>query len=295
MKRKNKYLLTIIGMVFLLFISGCSVPGLGGDEEESGFSLGGGKSNSGGSGVAVTFDDNNPPSEMIKGQPANFGFIFTNYQTHEITDLKIRTSGFDTGYVKGLNKDYNIGKIPKATETTGPGYYSGFKIQGVKVDGFSQKYNFNPKFDYCYTAKTTYTQQICVPSKKNICEINIDNYKNQNGPLAVTIDRITGFEDKIRLDFKIQNSNSGQVVNQCFKTDDYANKYSKPIVKLGSTTGSCEAVSGEEIVNGKSSFYCEFSRTGEDSYASQVTVEFNYLYQQSLKKEIVVKDLNNGY
>ena len=237
-----------------------------------------------------------PPSEMIKEQPANFGFIFTNYQEHEIKDMKIRTSGYDTGYVKGLKKDYTIGTLPKSTPQTGPGIFSGFQIVGVIVDGFSQRYDFKPKIDYCYTATTTYTKQICVPSKKNLCNVPVENYENQNGPLSVSIDRVTGFDNKIRIDFKILNSINGDVVNECFDNDDYINAYSKPVVKLGSTTGSCQAVSGENIVNGKSNFYCEFSRSGgEDSYASQVVVQFNYLYQQSIKKNIVVKDLNNGY
>ena len=43
------------------------------------------------------------------------------------------------------------------------------------------------------------------------------------------------------------------------------------------------------------SFKCEFERSGEpsESYASQVTVDFGYLYSQSVKNQITIVDLED--
>jgi hypothetical protein len=242
----------------------------------------------------LSFAQGNPPAEMIKGQSVTFAFVFTNYQEHEISDLQVKTKNFDRGYVAGLAESYNVNMIPRASDKTGPGVYSGQVVEGVRVDGFSGEYNFNPVFDYCYSAKTFFREQICVPSKKNQCEADIEKSVRQNGPVDVKIERVTSVEDKIRIDFVANNAGSGQVVNECFNTEDYANDYDLKVT-LGSSQGTCEAVSGQKIINGKANFYCSFPRSGDGSYASQVVVEMDYKYQQSTKKNIVVEDLNQGY
>lgn len=207
----------------------------------------------------------------------------------------MKLEGYETSYVSGLNTEYSISNIPKATDTAGPGVNSELVAEGVALDGFEGDYNFNPEFKYCYTATTTYREQICVPSTKNQCTITVEANKEQNGPLTLTIDAINNLEDSVRLDFTITNSGSGKVVNECFNTDNYANEYSLGSVKLGGNEGNCEAVSGFQIANNKASFYCTFPRTsGDESYASQISVEFSYKYQQSLKKSIPVRDLTQN-
>lgn len=294
MNMKNLLSILVIG-TFLLF-AGCSKIGLGGadDASQSGIGIGGGSSSKGGSGVDLTFADGRPASEMYKGQPTTFAFVFTNYQEHEVSDLEVKTHGFDTGYVGNLDDRYNVQTIPRATEQVGPGIYAGLIVSGVTVDGFEGNYNFDPKFDYCYSAKTSYREQICVPSKINTCDLKIDKNTKQNGPISVKVDRISSVEDQVRVDFTISDSGNGQVVNECFKDDDYANEY-KLKVSLGSVDGQCEALSGQNIIQGKSKFYCTFNRQGEEEYSSQIVVALDYKYQQSKELGIVVKDLNQGY
>jgi len=292
MEKKNKLLIGIL-ITTMLLLAGCSTDIEG---QTSGF-LGGGSSSTTtnkGNGVDLTFAENNPPSSMIKGQPVTFAFIFTNHQEHEITNLKLKTKNFDTGYVSGLASDYSIKTIPRASDKTGAGVYAGQIVEGVKIDKFEGNYKFNPVFDYCYTQKSTYLEQICVPSTRNQCDEKIESSTNQNGPLSVTIERITAIDNKIRIDFVIKNNGKGQVVNECFKTDDYANKYNLAVT-LGTAKGDCEAVSGQTIINGQSNFYCTFPRQGDESYASQVVVELDSLYQQQTKLSIAVEDLNQGY
>lgn len=288
--RRNSILIVVLVSVMLLF-AGCSANT--GDAQTSGF-LSSGSSSKGGVGVGLNFAEGNPKTEMIKGQPGTFAFVFTNYQEHEITDLKVKSKGFDRNYVKGLDEEFSISEIPRYTTQAGAGVYSGYIVSGVVVEGFTGDYTFNPKFDYCYSAKTLYREQICVPSKTNLCDSEVSKSLIQNGPLTVKYDRINAIEDQIRIDFTISNVGGGEVVNECFNDEDYANAYELEAT-LGSDVGSCEAISGQNIINGKSNFYCTFTRSAEDSYASQIVVELDYIYQQTTEKKISVKDLNQGY
>jgi len=282
-------ILVLLGVVF----SSCSLGS--NDTKVSGFSIGRGSSSSGGSGVDLEFAEGNPTSEMFKAQPYTFAFVFKNNQEHEINDLEIRPKGFDYSYVQGLFTSHVVQKIPKATKQTGPGIYAGLVVQGVRVDGFVGDYQFNPVFDYCYSAKTQFREQICVPSIENKCDTKIDTSTTQNGPLSVNIDHVNSLANDVRVDFTVNNKGSGKIVNTCFNTKEYANAYTLSSVKLGSATGNCEAISGYQILNGQSKFYCTFQRTSEDSYASQLVVVLDYKYEQEMQKKIVVRDLTQGY
>jgi hypothetical protein len=291
MERKSSLVVGLLLALMLIF-AGCSTDT--GDSKESGLFKKDSGTSSSGSGVDLSFAENNPPSSMIKGQPSTFAFVFTSYQEHEISDMRVKTKNFDTSYVTGLSADYTVSKIPRYSEKTGPGVFSGLIAEGVRVDNFEGNYNFNPVFDYCYSAKTSFREQICVPSKRNQCDTSIEKAKSENGPVGVSIERITAVEAGIRIDFVINNKGKGKVVNECFKTEDYANAYGLKVT-LGTAQGTCEAISGQNIINGKSNFYCNFPRTSDESYASQVVVELDYNYQQEARKSIRVEDLNQGY
>ena len=276
-----------------LIFAGCSSNT---DAKNSGFlGIGSGSSSNSnsGSGVTLEFADNNPPVKMIKGAPVNFAFIFSNYQKHDITDLIVKTKNFDRSYVNGLAETYNVALIPKLTTQAGAGIYTGLQISGVVVDGFTNNYLFNPSFEYCYTAKTTYREQTCIPSNQNVCNIQVDKSVESNGLVGVSVDRVNSIGNMIRIDFTLSNNQNGKVVNECFKTDDYSNDYVLNSVKLGTTQGTCTAISGYKLNNGKSNFYCEFTRTSDEAYASQITVDIDYKYNQEVKKQITVEDLNN--
>lgn len=292
--RSLSKVLTVMLLGVVLLLSGC---GLDGDNKEGGISIGGGSSASGTGGVELSFAEKNPSSEMLVGEAQTFAFVFKNNQNHPVNDLVVKAKGFDYSYVSGLDnyKDSgSVDEIPRATIQSGAGIYDGLKVD-VTVDGFGDReYNFNPTFDYCYTAKTTFSEEVCVPSKDNICDEKITKSKEQNGPLTVNVERITPTGDQIRIDFKLSDSGKGQIVNECFDVEDHSNAYNGLEVKLGTNVGTCEAPSGEKIINGESFFNCKFARGSDDSYTSQVQVSFDYKYQQSIKKSIVVRDLDKN-
>lgn len=298
MARKNNLIYVLLVTVLLLF-SACNTDT--DDAQQSGLfgkkPTTSGSSSSNTQGVTLEFSEGNPPKEMYNDQSVTFGFIFTNYQEHEITDMNIKVSGYDTSYVSGLSNSYSIAKIPKYTTQAGPGVYADLVASGVTVKNFQEKYNFNPQFDYCYTAKSNLAQQVCILSKQtNLCEVEVDKMQKSNGPLVTSIDSIINKDggSQVRVFFTVNNKGTGKVVNTCFK-EDYSNKFTVS-AKLGTQVGDCHSVSGEyNIIQNKASFYCDFARSSEDSYASQITVDLSYKYEQSVKKQILVKDLNKGY
>ena len=268
----------IISSVLLasaLLLSGCTSDT---GAKESGF-LGGGSSSSSssGSGVSIEFQELN-----FKPQKDNEFSLVMNLENnllHDV-DVLIRPSGFDWNYLSsGLEKEFSL-KLSKATNN-GPNKNAHY-IEGIKLSGFTGDYNWNPTFKYCYDAKTQFREQICVPNKLNSCDADVKSDKFSNGLLSTTVSSIYPIaEDKIGVEFEVSNSNNGVVVNECFQDEnknDFGNKISEPVVKLGTTVGDCIATStsnGFSINQNKLTFKCEFTRSGDasESYASQVTVD----------------------
>lgn len=292
MKLNNIMMIVLTAAV--LVVAGCS----SGTEDTQNSGFGGGSSNSNSpsptKGVTLEFAQGNPSDEIFKGNPVNFAFVFKNNQEHAIENLQLRTSGFDRGFVSGLNEEYSINRIAPATEAAGQGIYSGLVVDGVVVDNFQGEYDFNPEFAYCYEATSTHQESVCVPSSQNQCETEFQKSTSANGPLTVSISSINSLENSVLIRFNVENRGPGRVVNECFNTQDYATSYDVE-ARLGTQQGSCNPAGAEEFLlnNGETgSFQCEFSRTSDESYSTQLVVDLGHLYQQSLRKEISVVNLS---
>lgn len=281
-------------MISLLFFSGCSFSDLSGsDTKTSGWSSSSGEKVDKYSGVELTFSENNPPSTVYKGQKFNFGFIWQNNHDTDIEGLSLKVSGFDKSYVNGLDYSYSIPKISKATENSGKGVLADFVITDVSIEDFEKQYLFNAKFQYCYKASTRYVKQICIPSQKtNKCDSESDSYQYENGVLGVSIKDIVNHDSSIRIILEISNKNSGKVRDECF-LEKYAPSFEIEAV-LGSQSGTCSMQSEKlQFINNKAVVYCDFSRSNEESYNSQLEVKLSYLYEKEIIKKITAKDFNN--
>ena len=102
--------------------------------------------------------------------------------------------------------------------------------------------------------------------------------------------------DNIRIDVEVTNKASGNVVDTCFDTENYANSFNVVSATLGTSEGSCSPAGTDTylIANNKANFFCEFERSSDSSYASQLSFELEYLYNQETKQKIVVKDVTQG-
>jgi hypothetical protein len=300
--QKNKLFLGILLVTFGLLLSACSSIG-GSQNALPSFGSGSSESGSGGSsssttGVVLSFGENNPPSEMYKGQNYNFNFFFENHLSVAVENLEVQTRGFDRGFVSGLDRTYSVSRIPPANDLSGPGVFSGLVVSNVRVTNFdSASYSFDPSFEYCYKATTQFREQVCVPSVNNICEEKVDSSRNQNGPVAVSVGSIDVVGNEILIPITLENRGKGDVVNNCFDTNEPFERDIKiNTIRLGSQSGSCESISSENdaLINGEATFLCSFSRTQDESYGSQISVEFEYLYEQSVEKDITVIDPRAG-
>ncbi len=277
----------------LLFLAACSTDS--GNDESISLPFGKGNGNSissSSSGVSLEFSEGNPPQDMFIGSPVNFAFIFKNYQLHDIENLEVKVKGFDRSYVSGLDDEYTVSRIPKASETIGAGTFTGLVASGVTVDGFVGDYNFNPEFEYCYLAKTTFRETVCVPSKTNQCEVEYSAQTTQNGPISLSVDRVNAISDEVQISFSLTDKGQGETRSQCFDDQDYATPYTINFIKLGTLDGNCQPAGTDDylLANKKGSFLCTFPRSQDGSYPTQLTAEFEYLYEQSIQRSYTVID-----
>ena len=277
--------------LLLLVIGGCSTF-TGGDVSQSGIGGGGSSSNVGG--VEIDFVENNPPSEMFKGTSYDFAFIFRNSQMHEVDDLKLKISGFDRGNVQGIPEQDSVGPISKFSEVAGPGLKIDYIYEGVVVDNFEKSFRLDPKIRYCYSQLSFRKEGICVPATNNVCgdDIVVDKAVETNGVFDFKIQRVNAISGKIRIDFEMTNRGSGRVVDECFESEGFASDFGAVIARLGTQEGDCKPAGTEKYIftNGKANMYCEFDRTGDDSYPSQVYISAGSLYEQEKSLSITALD-----
>lgn len=291
--KKSRFGILVLFLGFFLVLSGCSSDG---DNRTSGIGIGSNTGSSGTSGINLKFAPGNPPSEMFKGQPYTFAFVFENFQEHDITDLRIRTRGFDRGLVSGLEESYTVSNLPRFSQQVGPGLFNGLVVQGVTVDNFVGNFNFNPEFELRYTAKTIFRDQLCVPSLNNLCEVEVDSSRYQRGPLRVNLAYINAIGSDIRLDFEVTNSGRGNLIGPEDTRVEFIAPYSVS-ASLGTSVGNCVPSGNNEFVvaDGRGAFTCTFPRTSDSSYSSQLSLDVEYEYFQVEKLNILVRDLTQGF
>ncbi len=285
----KKFMIILI-MATLLLFSGCSMFSGSG----SGFGGGDNGGSSGKSGIELVVAQNN--IEPQKGQSFDLFFNIENYQRHEVNDLIIKPTGFERDYVSGMSDTYNV-NIPAASERV-PGR-SNLLMESITLDNFVNQYNWDPIFRYCYSAKTFYREEVCVPNRQNQCDLDVSGVMFQNGPLKVTLDSFK-IGDQITITFDINDKLGGNIVNDCFQEaylNDYGNEFTISEIKLGETSGSCRANSGDKfaINDGSAEIICDFSKTDNDEeFISQIYMELDYKYQQEKQLKIKVEDLESN-
>ena len=278
-----------------LVVAGCTGEGGGDGVRAAGI---GGSSGSNNGAIVIDFVENNPPSEAFKGESFDFGFEIFNYQMHEVDDLRLRITGFDRGNVRGLPEEDSVPEISRATEVAGPGIFFDHSYLGVVVDDFTREFPLNARIRYCYTQTSFRQQGICVPSRNNVCsnDVTVDSSVETNGPFNFRVQRVNAIGDRIRIDFEVTNRLGGRVVDECFAREGFASEYVGVQARLGTEQGQCSPTGSPEFLfaNGRANFYCEFGRTGDDSYPAQLLVEASSLYEQQKEVSIIVRDPSFG-
>ena len=295
-KFNKKSLILSITFLSLLLITGCT-GGVGGGDTVRTAGIGGSSANNNGA-VVINFVENNPPSQMFKGERYDFAFIFSNYQMHEVDDLQLRITGFDRGNVVGIPEQDRVSSIPRASEVAGAGIKTDHFYSDVVVDDFTREFPLNPRIRYCYTQTSFRKQEICVPSLNNVCgrDVVVANNVETNGPFNFRVQQVNAIGGVVRIDFEVTNRLGGRVVDECFGREGFASEYSGVVARLGTVEGNCRASGTNDFLfaNGRANFFCEFARTGDDSYPAQLYVEAESLYEQEKRLNIIVRDPSYG-
>lgn len=279
---------------FSVLISGCNLTG--GNVQNNAIGSGGSSSNVGG--VEISFVENNPPSEMFKGEEYDFAFIFQNNQMHAVDNMQLKITGFDRGNVNGIPETDSVSSIPAFSDVAGAGIKTDYFYEGVVVDDFEKEYPFNPKIRYCYSHDSFRKEEVCVPALNNVCadDIIVESNTETNGVFGFEILRVNAISDRIRIDFEMSNRGNGRLVDECFEREGFASNFENVQARLGTEEGDCRPTGTDDFIftNGKANFYCEFSRTGDDSYPSQLFVSAGSLYEEETSLSITVFDPSYG-
>lgn len=295
---KKKWLLVIF-MLFGIFLAGCSSSNVDGTKTSGFPSIGGGSNSKGGNGVILEFGEGMNNIQPQKDIPFTMVLNLKNYQRHSIDDLLIKITGFDTGYASNL--DFERTETVSAASETAPSQKA-IIYDGVTLGGFTGDYTWNPVFKYCYSTSTKFREQVCIPNQfGQSCENKIDSNIFSNGPMGVKIDSIYAQgANQVGVELTLSDNMGGDVVNECFEDKNRIpfGKLSNEGVRvnLGSEPGDCIPITSDDhtVVNDNIKYKCTFNRNGgEDPYTSQITVETDYKYQSEIKKNIVIRDLEN--
>ncbi|MFP4402680.1 MAG: hypothetical protein ACLFPL_05640 [Candidatus Nanoarchaeia archaeon] len=296
---KTKKIINIIMFVlFALIIAGCAQTNNSGDDNVRAGGIGEDRAQENGA-VDIEFVENNPPSEAFIGEPFDIAFEFYNYQMHSVDDMRLKITGFDRGNVEGIPEEDAVGAITAASETAGAGVKTDYFYEDVRVDGFTREFPLNMRIRSCYTQTSFRQQEICVPSQgSNQCsdDVSVSDSVETNGPFDFQIQRVNAIGDRVRIDILLENRLDGRVVDQCFDREGFSSEYEGVDARLGTIDGSCEPIGTDSYLftNGRANFYCEFSRTGEDSYPSQLYLEASSLYEEDTRKNVMVRDPSSG-
>lgn len=284
----------VVSMLLLsIFIAGCG----GVTDEGSGVraaGIGGEKSDENGA-IDIKFVENNPPQEAFIGEPFDIAFEFYNYQMHDIDDMRLKITGFDRGNVQGIPEEDSVGTITSASEVAGAGVKTDYFYSDIVVDGFTREFPLNMRVRSCYSQTSFKQKEVCVPSKgSNQCgdDVIVGDSVETNGPFEFEVQRVNAISDKVRVDVLMTNRLDGRVVDQCFDREGFSSEYNGVTARLGTVDGTCQPTGTDSYLftNGRANFYCEFSRTGEDSYPSQLYLEASSLYEQETRKNVIVLD-----
>ena len=314
---KTKYFTLAILLMVVFVFSGCESLGL--DGKTNAFGVGGSSTSTGTvdgtKGLVLTFDPEFPPTTAYKDSNIGFSFKFLNYLEHDITDLRIKASGYDPTFVEGAISEFNtregreLGATIFASKEGKAREYNNLRFTDVIVSKIQNNYDLKTNFDYCYETSTTLLATACVPSgTQTVCigdDKNNNNIESQNGVMKISITKYpvnigTSTKQTI-VEFAISNAGNGELrpLGDCFpevsglQTVEYQFK-----AVLGDKEGICtESGSVDQFSSADTAtITCKFNiDSSSTELTTQLTAKISgYSYEQGVKKSVNVVDVNTA-
>ena len=235
---------------------------------------------------------------LFEGEEKNLNLQFENYQKHEIQNLKIKITGFDTGFTDNKQQNYNIDSI-----NSNEGNIQGianlkytFSFNEILTD-----YEANFNVNYCYEAQSVFDYSLCIQDiEKSECQ---DSKNSQNiGPLLISLDKKTITKKKIILTIKVEDILIGRNVDTCFENTE--NKFSSSFKiiekKLGVQDLNCKPSQSSkyEIYKDSNSGFitCEVERKkySDGETNTNLRIGIKSLYEQKKAFPFTVKNIDDN-
>lgn len=293
---KNK--LTILIVLLALIFAGCS-GGVG--DRQSG--LFGGSDNGGNNdvesgklnphvGIEMEFFQGQSVREIrYEEEDYELALEFKNHIIEDISDLRLKVWGPSSSQVTGLLGEYGVENIGRGYDSVGPDSVT-FNLPNVRFINIVDTFTGQVNFDYCYSAKTTYRESICI-SEEGSCG---EGAKFVNGPVKVSISSKVLTPNSVRIELDVENSEStGKVVQTCFESNT-PSILEDVTVRIGDEEGNCMSVPDEyRLRDNNLKLRCTFDRdlASEDQFTGQIVAELEYKYQQRVTETFNVQDYDS--
>lgn len=322
-----KKILFVLGIIMMLFVSGCSSGSSGANK--SGYELS--SFNGGEDGLVFSFLENAPPSTVRDQglQPFSIMFSIENKGEADVTanSAHIKLSGFNPA-------DFNLADSSKEV-----GLLNGFKKQGDNVipGGRGQVTYSNMKYvpalvsgtvpmkiyaNLCYPYQTKAFAMICISgdttpaidTKVQDCEIDGNKeYANSGAPVKIeNVQEYAYGESSVRIQFDIVHNPTsdlanvyeiGSIDNDCniggvsassaeaiFRKDKI--KYT---VESGLSGLNCEDLGSNtntiSLIENRYTVTCVQDTYGQETYVKPITITLDYDYLDRISKEIGIEHI----
>lgn len=303
-KKQKSFLMKIfiIGLIIAsLLITGC-ISGGRSEVPDANY-------HSGTEGIYMDFISNTPPYKIYHGDPLDIMVEVTNRGATNVINGKLYISGYDPKY-------FQISPTETSFTIEGKSIYNPdgrlnqiltFTDSRVDIPGGADSIEQTIKLTSCYKYSTEAYASVCIdPNPRSVSEKvctpgTISLGGGQGAPISVTsIEQEVGRD---RATFKINFANVGggtvfdthKGLTNCHTSLEYMDIDVVDVrAKLSDKTLTCEPNRGMgvRIVNNQGFVYCYYAgNLGDDSYSTQITVEIDYAYRDSITKSVEIVNI----
>jgi len=269
-------------------------------------------------GIVMSFMDGLPPDRLFEGDPLQAVIELQNtgaYPEKGAPEGKLYISGFDSNAINGYWDNYADfpsdlpGKTP--INPTGGREMKKYYDREVRVPFDNEKYSTTIQVTSCYKYRTLATPTVCIdpepgnripdkPCKSSIVTLS----GGQGAPVAVTKIEPRTSSDGIYFTIYIQNVGNGKLIasdkySKCPYELDY-NDINKVLVRAElpfDKAPECtpDGTSYRPVVltnSGSGAITCRFNNPGGDAYTTTLKIQLDYVYSESIKKNLEIVNLD---
>ncbi len=300
--RKIKLLSSILTLIIII-ISGCS------SSSTSKSELGNEKYFTGNQGIVLNFLQDAPPTKLFEGDDLVVMIQYFNKGATDVNGGTIYLTGYDTKYITLSPSQININAVGKSINNPDGNipYIQTSKSNSIRMPEDTDSFRQKIQATACYQYKTIASAEICIAPnafttmQNPVCTVKpvISLAGGQGGPVAVTKVEQEIMGNRVQFKIFFQNTGGGTVIDQyaisnCHTSLDIQDVDKVDIIRasFSDKTLTCQPDNPIMLQNGQGFVYCYYNGDiGDSAYITQLKVELEYGYRNSIEKEITIYDL----